>query len=447
MTGRTPALSLAKLAVFGSLSLPLAVATYPLLIYLPTFYGKDMGLGLASVGLILLAIRAWDAITDPTIGYLSDHWYSRAGRRRIWVACGAPLATFALYQLFVPPDHVDKVYLLSWALLFYLGWTLIQVPYSAWAAEMSEEFHQRSNITAAVQTFTVIGTVAAAVAAVIFNDSTRSVLEFIAWAIVILLPLFAGLVIWRIPDPPPRCHRPLSIGNSIHRLRQNPYSRQLLTAYVLNGIGNALPATLVLLYIEFVLRLPDSTGVFLGALFASSILGIPFWLALSRRTDKHHAWWWAILVASVTFACVPFLDPGNYWPYMAVCVISGFCFGADAILPPSMYADVVDADTARDGAAQTGWYFGIWGVATKFALAVPVGVAFPLLEFSGFSPNGDNTATELLWLTLCYSILPVPFKLTAMWVIRHFPLDHITQQELRRSIALQRATTTSNLPH
>ena len=52
--------------------MPLAAISLPLYVYLPTFYAETLGLGLATVGLILLIARIWDLLTDPLVGVLSD---------------------------------------------------------------------------------------------------------------------------------------------------------------------------------------------------------------------------------------------------------------------------------------------------------------------------------------------------------------------------------------
>ena len=83
-----------RLAVFAALAIPLAGAGLPLAVYLPPYYAQELGLGLGAVGLIFMLSRVWDAVTDPLVGVLSDRSRSRFGRRKPWIAAGAPL--FAL---------------------------------------------------------------------------------------------------------------------------------------------------------------------------------------------------------------------------------------------------------------------------------------------------------------------------------------------------------------
>jgi len=73
------------LLAYGALGFPLAVLNLPLYVYLPTFYAEQMGLGLATVGIMLFAARLLDTLSDPLIGELSDRIPIRFGRRRPWL--------------------------------------------------------------------------------------------------------------------------------------------------------------------------------------------------------------------------------------------------------------------------------------------------------------------------------------------------------------------------
>ena len=148
----------------------------------------------------------------------------------------------------------------------------------------------------------------------------------------------------------------------------------------------------------------------------------PFWIWLSRRTAKHRAWRVAMLWNCAFFAVAPFLGPGDGDLYLVVCIATGLALGADLALPPAMQADVVDVDRAASGAERAGLYFALWGMATKLALALAVGIAFPLLDLAGFNAEsgGDEGIWALAWL---YGGLPILFKLAAIRIMRGYDLD------------------------
>ena len=205
-------------------------------------------------------------------------------------------------------------------------------------------------------------------------------------------------------------------------------------AYLINGLANGLPATLFLLFVEHVLAAPEKQGLLLFVYFLCGILGVPFWLLVARRLGKHRTWCTAMILNAAIFAFVPLLGAGDATIFLAICVATGLCLGADLTLPSAIQADVVDVDTARGGGRRTGLYFAFWGMATKLALALAVGIAFGLLDVAGFEAAGTNAEGPLLVLALLYGGLPVLLKAVAIALMWRFPLDRDAHAHLRTEI-------------
>ena len=430
-----PALSLPRLIAYGLPGLPLAALLLPLFIYLPAYYADDLGLGFAVVGLVLVVARLGDVVTDPIIGLLSDRIATPFGRRRFWLVAGTPVTLISAHMLFNPAADAGPIYLLIWALVAYLGVTMVLLPYSAWGAELSPDYHQRSTITGAREGFVVLGTLLAAALPIAFGADRSAALAGLSQALWFILPATVIVAVAAVPERPYVPRPPAGWRRAAAVLWQNQPFRRLLFAYLLNGIANGLPASLFLLFVAHVIVAPDLTGLFLFAYFASGVAAIPVWLRLSRRFSKHRVWSAAMLWANAVFLLVPFLGPGDVVGFFLVSVFTGVSLGADLTLPPSMQADVVDLDTVRSRRRRAGIYFAIWGVATKLALALAVGIAFPLLDAAGFSGDAaSNTDTALFVLVALYCLLPVACKLTAVALLWRYPITADRQRRIRRLI-------------
>lgn len=436
-------LSAATLAAYGAPALPLAALTLPVYIFLPTFYAEGLGLGLSAVGLALLLARFWDVVTDPLVGHLSDRLPTRFGRRRPWIVAGTPLVLLAIFMLFLPPLAVSPAYLLGWSLVLYLGWTVMILPLSAWGAELSPDYHERSRVVAWREGFVVVGTLAALGLPVALGLGDASdpggALALIAWMVALLLPLTVALALWRVPEPAAaRPHPPLGLRAGWRLLAGNRPFRRLILAYLLNGIANGLPATLFLLFVSHRLAAPESAGLLLFAYFLAGVAAIPLWLALARRWGKHVVWCGAMVWASAIFLTVPLLGPGDVGWFLAICLATGASLGADLVLPASMQADVIDRDTlANGGRRRTGLFFALWGMTTKLALALAVGLAFPALDLFGFRPDlgpGGNEAGALFALAALYALVPVGFKLAAIALMAGYPIGRADQERTRGAI-------------
>ncbi|MBP5857201.1 MFS transporter [Marivibrio halodurans] len=432
------------LLAYGLIGLPLAAATLPVYVLVPGYYAVELGLGLSAVGAVLFAMRLWDVVSDPLIGALSDRTRGRFGRRRPWIAAGAPVTALGAWMLFAPGDGAGLGHLAGAAFLLYLGWTMVMLPYGAWGAELSGDYDERSRIAAAREGFVVAGTlVAAAAAGWAGADRRADGLMAVGLLVVVLLPVTAALLLARVPDPPPARPTRIPWRDGLKVMGRNRPFRRLIAAWLLNGVANGLPATLFLLYVDHHLAAPDKSGWLLLTYFGVAIAGLPLWLGLSRRFGKHRVWCGAMIWTCLWFSAAPFLGPGDVWLFAVVCVATGVALGADLALPPSMQADAVDVDTVETGGtARTGLYFALWGMATKLSLALAVGLAFPGLEMLGFDAmaarggTGNVARTDgtmaLAWM---YGFAPIVFKLGAIALVWRHPLDAARQSDLRRRIA------------
>lgn len=419
--------------LYGLPGLPLAMLGLPMYMYLPSHYATH--LGLATVGAVLLIARLWDVITDPVVGWLSDRIRWRHGGRKLLMLVGLPVLLVSCHQLFNPGSVPDVNYLLGWSLALYLGWTLVVLPYHAWGAELSTDYHQRSSITAIREGFVIGGTLLAGLLPVVTQaDTTAETLEVYGQILVLLLPVALLLALASVNEPVRRDDA-TSWKARLVLLRENGPFQCLLSAYLFNGIANALPATLFIIFVSHYLAAPEWAGQLLAVYFIAGILGLPLWLMLAKHIGKHRAWCYSMLFASASFIWVPLLERGDINAFLLICLLSGMSLGVDMALPASMQADVVDVDRASGGGQRTGLFFGLWGMATKLALALAVGIAFPLLELASYSTTAINNAPSAeMALLLLYGLAPILLKLIAITLVWNFPLDQTAQQALRRSL-------------
>ena len=416
--------------------------TLPVYIIIPTLYSQ-LGLGLAAIGTMLLAIRLIDAVSDPLIGILSDRISSPWGRRKPWLVLSMPVTALAGFQLFVPPGDVAVTYLVAWGLVLTFSWTAALIPYSAWAAELSGDYDERTRITAVRESFVLIGTLLAtglpALLTVFAFADLRQHAFAIAVCIVVLLPISVAIAAWQVPDPAPKRASRLGFGPGYRVLKENQAFRKLILAYLINATANGLPATLFILFVSFVLEMPESYGPLLFVYFLCGLAGIPIWARLAEKLGKHRAWSVAMLLACSAFVWTPFIvGAGDYWTFLIITVVSGFAVGADLAIPSSIQADVIDIDTAQTGIPRTGLSFALWGLATKGVLALAVGMAFPFRELSGFDATpgtAGNSDRTLFSLALLYAFVPVLLKLVAIALMWNFQVDKETQRGLQRQIA------------
>jgi glycoside/pentoside/hexuronide:cation symporter, GPH family len=404
---RVPASTLAAYGLFG---MPLAMAALPLYVHLPKFYGDHLGVNLALLGGVLLALRLIDGVTDPLLGVMSD----RGGARKRWLLLAAPLLALGMVALFTPLARTGAA-LVAWLCcslaLVYGAFSLATINHQAWGAELSGDPVERTRITAVREGLALVGVVIASVLPAFLGGSDGGLARFAA-LFGIFTVACAAITVAFTPET-----RAASIATStrpsIRALLSRPLAdrlfRRLLVVFMLNGIAAAIPATLVLFFIADVLGAESKQGIFLALYFVAGAAGMPLWVKLSSRIGKPHAWLAAMCVAIGAFVWASRLGTGDVTAFAIICVLSGIALGADLALPPSLLADVIGR---RGRMEATGSYFGLWTLATKLNLALAAGIALPLLAALGYAPGGRDPAA-LSALALVYALVPCILKMAA----------------------------------
>jgi len=431
-------LSRITIAAYGSLAFPLAAAFIALQIFVPTFYAESTGLSLTSIGIILLVARLFDTVTDPIVGYMSDRTPTAFQRRKLFVVIATPLIAISTFYLFNPPDNAGSTYLLLWTIAIYIAGTLSIVPLGAWGAELSSDYNTRSSIAGIRVAFGLVGSLAALMFAVVLSgeDSAQlgRTLSGITWLVIITLMAATIVAALLVPDNKDTQLPDNTLKAAWELVSQPTPFRQLLGSFFLNAVGNAIPASLFILFVTHVIDAPDQVGRMLFLYFVCSALSVPVWVALSKKIGKHQTWTVAILLAAAFFIWTPFLNENSLGLFYLIVVVTGFATGADLVLPAAINGDLIEWDELQTGYKRPGLFFALWGTATKLSFALAIGIAFPLLDVFGFSATGANDGNAIQGLAILYGVPCIAFKLSALYLMRGYPITEKKHGEIRAQL-------------
>ena len=421
---------------YGLLALPLAFVALPMYVNLPHFYATQFAVPLASLGAVLLLSRLVDALIDPFLGRFSDALYARSTAQVVGVAFAYAVGLLLSFvALFFPPSFSNAFSYVMWVAVCvtfcHLTFSGLSILHQAWASRLGGGASQQSRVLAWREGAGLVGVVTASALPVMAGWTSTS--------IFLGVMLFLGLCLWSLVLDRARIVSDKdSIGKNISTtvvdnylpLRQISF-RKLLAVFLLNGIASAVPAGLVMFFVEDQIQASASMSPwFLGSYFLAGTLSLPLWLKLVRVHGLPKTWFLGMALAILSFGFVVFLGPGDEMAFLTVCIVSGIALGADLVVPSALLNRVIDTLGHR-GRAE-GLYLGWWNLASKLNLALAAGLCLPLLSYWGYTP-GTQTTEGLRALSLAYGVLPCVLKLMALFTLFVFWIQPPALQPASRS--------------
>jgi GPH family glycoside/pentoside/hexuronide:cation symporter len=424
----------------------LAVVGIPVYVYIPKFYTDVVGINIAALGYILFSVRIFDAVTDPALGYLSDRTQSRFGRRRPYIAIGSLFVALTMLMLFNPPRAsaaLETIWFAGSIYALFLCWTAVVVPYESLGPEITFDYNERTGLFGMRDGFLIAGTLAAASSPAtvqwlfgLAGDADGERAKFF-WTAVIYAPLLIGSCWWcvlAVRELPRRLTSGATgILRGLHQIGRNRPFLILLISYTISAIGNNLPATLILYYVEYVLQ-SKMADAFLLLYFITGIVFLPGWILIARRTGKKAAWLASMAINTGAFIGVFFLGPGDAAIYGVLVFLSGIGFGATLAIPSAIQADVIDYDELLTGERREGQYIGLWSIAKKLAAAIGVGASLSILGLVGYTPNVEQSEQVQFTLRMLYALVPSVCNMIAFLIALAYPITGSMHREIRMAI-------------
>ena len=392
---------------YGLLGLPLAFVALPLYVILPNYYAKEFGVPLATLGAILLGARLFDAFIDPLLGRLSDRLFARSPAAVLKLGAFAALVLALGFALLFFPQVKAPGALIVWAsvmlMVTYAAYSFLSVSHQSWGAMLGGNEAERSCIVAWRETLGLVGVVMASI--------TPVALGLPATAALFSVALMLGWLAWTRAEQPVAKKDAAVLPGALWLPFRHSNFKRLLLVFMLNGTASAVPATLVLFFIQDRLQAPSSQEpLFLGSYFLTAALSIPLWLAVVKRVGLAKAWLMGMALSIAVFAWATQIGSGQTVAFLIICALSGVALGTDLALPGAMLAGVIQSN--GDSGRAEGAYFGWWNFAIKLNLALAAGLALPLLGVFGYAP-GVRSPEALNALVIAYCVLPCALKLAA----------------------------------
>jgi GPH family glycoside/pentoside/hexuronide:cation symporter len=408
---------------------PISMLHVPALSMLPALYAKHGNVDLAVIGTILVLTRLLDAFTDPLIGFLSDGTESRLGARKPWIILGTVMSCIGVYFWFRPGESTDWVYFLVWSVVVYIGWTLIEIPHTAWLAELTRDYDERSSLSSyrSVAAFLGYAVFLSLPMWPIFptSEMTPDVTAAASWFIIILLPILALITILYVPEGEKiRQSKPEVIETLKATVTNIPLALYIGSALTAN-LASGMVAGLYFFYLDNYLNILDKIGhiglIVAGCSIVASLLATP----LISRLGKHRVMAGAAAINVLVLTGMALLRPGEFaFPGLLLLFSMSAVLNAFGMIAAyALLADIIDFEKLRSGRNRAGNFYAFQALIMKSGIAIGGGLGLLIVSAFGFEPNGDNNQLAMTGFFISFIGVPILLYIAAAVFAWLAPID------------------------
>lgn len=391
---------------------------------------------------IFLIGTIFDAFTDPIMGYISDHTKCRMGRRRPYILAGVPAVFLAMLFLWYSPPFESQISRFLMALLAYnvfsLVQTMITVPYSCLAEELTTEYHERTKLNAVRITIAILATLLCAVVPEmiieLFGDNIR--MGYLAMAAFFGGLFSLGLLITVLFTREHKEFQQVNVKLNIKSLFAQPLSIKSYRYYITMSLVSYLSMDIVLsvfIYmVTYYLNRPHDLPILLGTMFLAQIAALPFYTWLSGHIGKSGIYITGAFIWIMGSHAIFTIGPhSSQLVILAIVFIIGFGMSGPELTPHTMSGDVADVGELFFGDRREGIFVGTNTFIRKIALAISSALLMVVLSVAGYLKpleqvvdgnlkNIERVQPESAILAIRVVLSFVPMSLLALGIVFAF---------------------------
>ena len=416
----------------------------------PLFFTNVFGLTVADTATLMLIARMFDVVTDPLMGSLADRTQSRWGTYRPWLIFGAiPLGLIFALLLYTPDfgPMGKRIYAYTLYLLMMAVYTAVNVPYGSLLGVMTDDDNEKNQFSS----FRMVGAYAMGFITLLSFPYLQKMVggtEAHQYAVLgaglgfvaTIMTLACGLLT-KERLKPIRAEK-FSFKPFADLFKNKPWIYLTLIGictnffngfrYAVSGYlmeyclhGDVTVSGLIINYTVF-MTFGEVTCMIFGGLSPK----FTQWMGSKRKAFAVAAI--ICMVFSIAFFFVP-MDPKYIWVLVGIVILTSVGVGLYSPLLWSMYADVADYATEKNGTSSTGLIFSSGTMAQKFGTAISGSLVALLLGIAGFI-SGTDPATGQTVVTITdeesvrnmvwalFSIFPAAITVIMLYLLHLYPI-------------------------
>ena len=408
-------------------------------------YSKYFGMALTTIATVLFFANLLDAVTDPMVGYISDSYHRRTGKRKPFIVIGSLLFLLSSYFLYMPPNDVTAVYFFGWYVTSMLMLKFFDIPHLAWPTELTNNPQERNKLYS-LRFFVVFSgsLLFYAMTQLPLFDGTEITPQTLTWCVlvggVLLLPTLYSCIKWvpddgRVEDQNNQSH--IARYSLVEVIFRNRPLLLFLLAILLCGCGAAIWTALIFIYTDSYLVLGTKFALIYIASNISSMLSLGVWYKAANRFGNIPLAILSVSMMALGIFYTGLLEPGAKSTHSLALAIILVNIGAAtfASMAASLLSHIIDYGTWKFGADHAATYFSIYTMVMKVNFALGSAIGLGVAGWYGFEPasTSGQSIEAIFGLRLAIAWIPFSMVIASLMVIGLFPLN-----SRRHSIILNR---------
>ena len=414
-------------------------------LYLLYFYTDVVGISGSLAGLIYFIGMAWDAATDPFMGYMAERTRTKWGVYRPYLLFGnIPLALSFVLLFWVPPLEGSSLFffLLFANLLHRTCFTLVSVPFSSLTPRITSDSQERTNLTGFRMLGAQTGTNLMALFAfpIIFwvggEDESMGfiVLASIAGITALLIHSITFITV-KEPDNDQGIERVGgSLADAARAIGKNKPFWLVFSATLIVGITTIFFGNNLIYYTKYALDLHEHQGTILFTSGIVAFLSIPIWWIISNRLGKKITWLISSTITLSSLILFYLYDIKTLNELLFLVAFIGFGSGAGGILFWSMLPDTIEYGEVHTGVRSESSLYGFMTFAQKGSIAIAVLILGWVLDAIGYQANQAMSVTTIDNMKIIMTLIPILGISCSLIIIYFYPIDSKMHKDLLRQL-------------
>ncbi|MBC7623258.1 MAG: MFS transporter [Aeromicrobium sp.] len=416
--------------------------------FLMYYYTDIYGLQAVAVGTLLFVARVIDAIWDLYLGTLIDRTKSRWGQCRPYLLFASPALAVCVVATFTVPNGSDAfklVYAYITYTLLMCTYSLVNIPYSAMPALMTDDPRDRTKLAAvrmfcAVLASMVVGALTLKLVGVLGGGNKQIGYQYT----VILMSILGVVLFWvcfaftreRIAP----VHQEKQVRQDFKTLIEGRAWWMMALMGICIYTALSITSGSVIYYFKYVVGNVDKASGYLFVAALGLLIGILISVALTKHFCKRKVMMAAASTATMLYVGFYFIDPTK----VAVVYALAFCIqifnGISVPILWSMVADTADDAELRSGRRMVGLTTSSIAFSHKFGLGMGGAIAGLLLASIGYQANTTQTPETIHGLIIIMSLIPAMGKVILVIILKFYPLDQRALDQLQPRLKAARAS-------